>query len=200
MTHRVDQRARATRTITITALCLALAATVSCGGGEEESGKRTSVTSVAPPPPPASPLEQINLDRRVEFPESQEPSTVDIAQAVADFAAVFAKSDASSARRMMMPADQAVLDQLVERGAWSDSASEVEIVRVVSLTEKSNGQVEIGLAVQQPSGAYLIGWRGENTGGGWSFTALPLETKAESSAKALDGVDLDGLKTVASGL
>jgi len=164
----------------------------SCGKEEEQS---KATTNIAPaPPPPRSALEDIRLNPKVEFPESQEPSSAEIAEAVAEFAAAFATGSASAAGDYMMPADKAVLQQLRESGQWQDETGDIELVRVVSLTEdQATGSLKIGLGVQSGDGAYLLGWQGVNDGGRWRFTALPIDPKSAPNARALDGIDLASL-------
>jgi len=161
----------------------------SCGEGDD--GSDTGPAQVAPPPPPPpSPLEDLRLDLRVQFPESQEPSTREIAEAVAEFASVLATGDATRAAEMMSEADRAVLERLIERGWWSTSEEGIELVRVVSLSEPSAGEVRIGLAIQTAEGAYLTAWSGQKAGGSWRFGALPIESTTAPNAREMDGIDL----------
>ena len=174
-------------------LALALAsiafAVPSCGENGDESD--TGPAQVAPPPPPPpSPLEDLRLDRRVQFPESQEPSTREIAELVAEFASVFATGDATRAAEMISEADRAVLERLIERGLWSSSEKGIELVRVVSLSEPSDEEIRVGLAVQTAEGAYLTAWSGQRTNGSWRFSALPIESTTAQNARELDGIDL----------
>jgi hypothetical protein len=114
---------------------------------------------------------------------------------VADFAAAFANGDARAADSMMAPADRAVLDRLEETGEWGESTGDVELVRLVSLTEGEGGSITLGLAVQDAQGAYLLAWSGIETASGYEFTALPVEPTSVPNARALDGVDLQALMT-----
>lgn len=177
----------------IVGLAAIVLATASCGENEEESTSQP--TTVRQPVEQRSPLEEIRLDPRVEFPRSREPSTVEVAEAVADFAAAFANGNARAASSMMAPADRAVLDRLQESGAWSESTGDVELVRVVSLSEGGGGGLTLGLAVQDAEGAYLLAWEGSQTGTGYEFTALPIESTSAANARALDGVDVQALLT-----
>ncbi len=187
-----------TQTMKRAALCvllaIATAGLTSCGNEEEQADVRTAVAP--PPPPPRSPLEDLRLNPKVEFPESREPSTVEIAEAVAEFAAAFATGSSNAASEYLMPADLAVLEQLRENGQWLEETSGIELVRVVALTEdESAGTLQIGFGVQSEGGAYLLGWQGINDGGRWRFTALPLASKSVPNARALDGIDLSSLSS-----
>jgi hypothetical protein len=160
----------------------------SCGEGEDDQ------QAAAPAPRPApvervDPLEGVELDPRVEFPEQRVPESPDLARAIADMANALAQGDADAfARRLTDPAI-AVLDDLQTRGEWGSATSGIETVRVVAV-EAGESSARLGLGVQDPDGAYLLAWEGLARNGDWAFTGLPVESRSASRAADLDGVDL----------
>jgi len=160
---------------------------------KEDDNKAATKQAVAPPPPPPSPLENIKLDPRVEFPNAMEPSTTAIAQGVASLASAIVNGNTSNFRDMLAAPDQAVLASLSESGDWKESTEGIELARVVALNETDLGDIELGLAIQAESGAYLLAWRGSQTSGSWTFTAMPITSKTADNARDLDGIDLGSL-------
>ncbi len=146
------------------------------------------------------PLENLQLDPRVQFPRERAPASPEQAKAVADLANAVATGDDSSLSGMLDRPMRAVLEDLVASGDWGSSTSGIEVVRVVSL-EGDDTQFSVGLGVQDPDGAYLLAWEGRAEGDTWIFSGLAAEDVTAPRASDLDGASLVavGVPTPGSG-
>lgn len=158
---------------------------VACGGGEEEA------PPPPPPPPPPKPqfsLEDLQLDPRVQFPDQREPESFELAEAIAELANALVRGDADAFKRVLASGDRDVLDTLVETGAWETETENIELVRVAVLEEADEG-VRIGLAVQDPTGAYMLAWTARESAG-WKFAGMPIAPVEGASVLDIDGAEL----------
>lgn len=187
------------------AMCLALTgcedkSTLSKGKGFEQPTQ--TVEAAAPAEESAPPREEerqapavdalagLDLNPKVEFPEFAEPSSKDIAEAVAELAGAIVEGDSRKLHQMLDTPNQAILDELVESGAWQDSTDSITNIRVCSLEEDGHS-IRVGLGVEDRDGAFLLGWSGERVGGGWLFSGIALDTPASALiASELDGGSL----------
>lgn len=147
-------------------------------------------TVAAPAPERKAPLRDsldgLALDPKVVFPRTQSPSSRDIAEAIASLAGAIAEGDSKSLHPMLDKPNQVILDDLVQSGAWQQSTGSISKVRVCALEE--NGQsILVGLGIEAPDGAYLLGWSGERLGSGWLFSGIALDT----AASAMTAAELD---------
>ncbi len=140
--------------------------------------------------PDVDALAGLDLNPKVEFPRFNEPSSKDIAEAVAALAGAIAEGDSRGLHQMLDSPNQAILDDLVESGVWQDSTGSITNIRICSL-EEDGQSLRVGLGVEDREGAYLLGWSGERIGGGWLFSGIALDTPASAmTASELDGGSL----------
>jgi|GEM_PF-4361825 len=132
-------------------------------------------------------LKGLDLDPKVSFPKINEPTSRDVAGAVAALAAAIAEGDSRALHPMLDEPNQAILDELVESGVWQSSTESITKVRVCTL-EEDGETLNVGLGIEDEDGAYLLGWTGKHVGGGWLFSGIALDTPAE----AMTAVELDG--------
>jgi len=171
------------------ALLLTLALTA-CGGENEQSNANDEANQRPAPAPRVDPMAGLEMDPRVQFPRERAPATPELAQSVAALASAIAAGDADRLRELVDPPTAAVLDELVGTGAWQEETGAIEVGRVVAL-ESQEESAKVGLAVQDPRGAYLLGWEGSNLRGGWVFTGFAVQGAPEASRAAqLDGAAL----------
>ncbi|MEO1130374.1 MAG: hypothetical protein AAFX05_11810, partial [Planctomycetota bacterium] len=138
--HRHDSIWRRTALAACGGLCLLVAT-----GCEKEQEAPKEV--IAPPPPPkVYPLEEIELDPRVQFPDEREPSTVSLAQAVADLASAVIDGDSELMSSLLSREDREILDWMVEAGLWIEGDTGIELARVCVLNEGESG-VEVALGI-----------------------------------------------------
>ncbi len=147
-----------------------------------------------PPPPPPPPvvdrgptwtLDDIEMDPRVQFPERYVPSDRSLAQAVADIASGLVSGDRGLVERHLAASERETLDELVSMGAWESATGQMQAVRIVLLSE-FDGAYQLGIAYQAPPGARLLALEGEESGGGWEFSAMPVEPVTGSTLAELD--------------
>jgi len=137
-----------------------------------------------------NPLKDLDLDPKVEFPMINQPSSRDIAEAVASLSGAIASGDSKTLYGMLDEPSKAILDDLVEAGVWEESTNSLTKVRVSAL-EEDDESIRVGLGIEDANGAYLLGWSGERVGGGWLFAGIALETPAiASTAAGLDSASL----------
>jgi len=135
-------------------------------------------------------LQGLELDPKVVFPQINEPSSKEVAVAVADLAAAIAGGDSRTLHQMLDTPNQVILDELVETGIWQESTETISNVRVCSLEEEGQS-LRVGLGVEDDEGAYLLGWSGERVGASWLFSGIALDTPASANTAAeLDGGSL----------
>lgn len=161
-----------------------------CGGDDEQAQAPERPQRPAPREEKPDPFEGLAKDPRVEFPRSREPATPAQAQAVADLASAIARGDEKRLRELLDTPAEAVLDTLISDGVWGDATGGIETVRVVAL-EGPEVDTRVGLAIQDPRGAYVLGWAGSPAGAGaWQWTGLAIEAPSAARASELDGIAL----------
>lgn len=148
-----------------------------------------------PPPPPPPPPKQVArpvdaqsfvTDPRVQFPQEHAPTDEALAQAVADFASALAKGDNGAMSAMLDAPGRAILTEQVQTGAWERETSNIETVRVVALN-RDGDSATLTVAVQDPRGAYLLGWKAvRNNSDAWVFGGAPAPDTRAPRASDLD--------------
>ncbi len=130
------------------------------------------------------------MDPRVQFPETREPSTRELAMAIADLASALISGDDAIMADLLDDKGKAVLRELKANGQWRAATSRLEAVRVCVL-EENDDRCVLGLGLQDPDGAYILAWSGQKQGEGWTFSPLPVRDIEQPSVAMLDGVPLD---------
>jgi hypothetical protein len=181
-------------------LSLSLAAAPGCQ-------KKKKKPPPPPPPPPVveAPPEPIDIngllaemkpDARVKFASETSPADKSLAEGVVRLADFIAKGDSSKLKGMLDRSAQTVLDELVSTGAWSDETRKIEQVRVVYLSDtdqKHPDSATVAMAIQDPAGAYLLGWTLSRQGeGSWTVSAAPTPPDAKPRASDFDGQRISG--------
>lgn len=150
----------------------------------------------APPPPPPPKPDRVTLstlmtgvDERVQFPQEKAPYDRSLAEAVISFAGALAAGDETAFGDALDGNTRGVLDGMVADGTWYESADKIEAVRVVYLAqspdeEEHASSAEFVLAVQEPDGAYTLGWSATKTDGGWVMS--PVFTADATRPRASD--------------
>ncbi|MFG0259169.1 MAG: hypothetical protein ACF8LK_02360 [Phycisphaerales bacterium JB041] len=156
-----------------------------------------------PPPPPrveapkpldaASVLQSMNVDARVEFAEGAAPVDRGLAEAAIRLADALAQGDDAALRGMLDRSDHGALDKLIGDGQWYEATGRIEAVRVVSIDDgarlnRAPERADVGLAVQDPDGAYIMLWAGRKVLDDWMFTARPATGQVRGRASSWDGV------------
>ena len=157
-----------------------------------------------PPPPPPAPvvpdpvqvdalMQAAKPDARVQFPQAKAPIDESLAKAVIALADTLAKGDADKLKGMLDDSKEGkpTLEALVTSGEWDDSYKTIEAVRVVFLDPSPNDQTQatsasLALAVQEPGGAYIMGWSASRSGDGWSFKGLKCSASVKARASDWD--------------
>jgi len=198
MTNRPRDKRSATRSLGAPLLALMLAAPLGGCGGEKQEEQAAAPAPRPAPIEPADPLAGVELDERVEFPPQRAPESPELAEAIADLANALAAGDADRfAQRLTEPAE-AVLRDLEQRGDWGSATASIETVRVVAVDARESF-ANLGLAVQEPEGAYVLAWQGEPGMQGWRFSGMAIAPRSAALASELDGVDLIELPVPAPG-
>ena len=183
--HRPDRRRLP---LVLAAGALALAIPLGMPGCEK---KQKQVQAPPPPPPPRrlDPLEDLDMDPRVQFPEAREPSTRELAEAIAEFSSALVRGDDATLSAMMDADGRTVLSALKSSGHWKAETSRIEAVRVCTL-EEADDAVRLGLGIQDPEGAYVLAWTGTPDGDSYTFSPLPMEYVQRDSVAMLDELPL----------
>lgn len=182
------------------ALCAVVGALTSCGKKEEQAPTPQQTTNTAPTTPIEQPRlrpSDLNLAEGVQFPIERIPANESAARAVASLANAIAQGDSEALRSMLDRADVGVLEFLVSTGAWAESTDAATVVRVCAL-EATDNTMRVGLGIEDPSGAYLLGWRGEESRGAWRFAAIPVASPPAAQASDLDGASLQDMTSPTS--
>lgn len=151
-----------------------------------------------PPPPPPQPIEaagllqSMDVDARVEFAQDAAPVDRGLAEAAIRLADAMARGDDMAMEALLDRADHSSLSKLVNNGQWYDATGRIEAVRVVSIdpvAQMSNAPetAEVGFAVQDADGAYVLLWSGRKVFDDWIFTARPATDEVRGRASAWDG-------------
>jgi hypothetical protein len=184
MTNRESEMIRSTLRASLACAVLMPALTLTVGCKKEE-----------PPPPPPPPPKQVARpvdaqsfvsDPRVQFPQEHAPTDESLAQAVADFTSALAKGDNNALSAMLDAPGRAILTEQVQTGAWERETSNIETVRVVALN-RDGENANLTVAVQDPRGAYLLGWKAARTNAdAWVFGGAPAPDARAPRASDLD--------------
>ncbi len=189
MTYQKRNPAQAARTAVLF-LSAAVILMTPTGCNDSEPQQAAAPAPVMPAPAPRiDPLDNLDMDPRVQFPESRTPQTKAFAQAVATLATAIATGDSDQMDAMLDPSARAVLEKLRASGSWSEQTAGVETVRVVAI-EETEDVGKVALAIQDPAGAYALAWDAKNVGDQWLFTGLKL---AEDNLIASRASEFDGL-------
>ncbi len=170
-------------------LCALIGALVlPTGCKKEEPPPPPAPAPPPPPPPPPEPvdidplLQSMDADARVQFPQAMAPVDEQLARSIISFATALASGDSDTMGSMLTADSKPVLDELVTSGAWYDATDNIEAVRVVQLIEP----ISVTFAVQDPDGAYLLGWTPTRAGAGYQFTATQTSDEVRSRASEFD--------------
>ncbi|MCX5691831.1 MAG: hypothetical protein NTV94_18895, partial [Planctomycetota bacterium] len=160
-----------------------------------------------PPPPPKSPdpidikpvLQSAKPDARVHFGQAYAPTDESLAKAIIALADTLAKGDAAKLGGMLTSDAKADLDALTSSGGWEAGTSKIEAVRVVGFNDLTAGGpgggpggsgastgATIQLAVQDPSGAYLLGWEAVKDADHWKFKGVEAPAGEKRRASEFD--------------
>jgi hypothetical protein len=178
----------------IAALAGFAGATLVVGCGES---KESPEAAPAPPPvetsrrpePVRPTVASLDMDDRVEFPADRVPTDAALAQAIADLASALVTGDASEIEGVLDASGDAVLSDLLARGSWEEATNGIERVRVTRV-ESREGGAQVGVAVLDASGAYLLGWEALLVDGGWVFGGLAIEPQSALTLAELDAAPL----------
>lgn len=166
-----------------------VAATLLLSGATLVACKKEEPPPPPPPPPPRAPqavdAQSFVTDPRVEFPQRHAPTDESIARAAANLASALARGDASAFESMLDAPGRAVLAQQRRTGAWERETGAIEAVRIVGLKVEGDA-VNLTLAVQDPRGAYILGWKGVRSGESWVFGGAEAEDRRAQRAADLD--------------
>lgn len=175
---------RSTLRVALACAILAPSLTLTVGCKKEE-----------PPPPPPPPPRQVARpvdaqsfvsDPRVQFPQEHAPTDESLARAVADFASALANGDDGAMTSMLDAPGRSILAEQVQTGAWERETSTIETVRVVALTLDGDS-ADLTVAVQDPRGAYLLGWKAvRDANDAWVFGGAPAPDARAPRASDLD--------------
>jgi hypothetical protein len=193
-----------------TALLAALSLSLATVSGCAQKKKKAP-----PPPPPPAPvvetpqpvdidgvLAEMKPDARVKFANETSPADRTLAEGVIHLADYIAKGDSAKLKGMLDRSAQTVLDELVSNGAWTDETKKIEQVRVVYLSdtlEKHPDSATVAMAIQDPAGAYLLGWTLRRDGDGpWTVSAAPTPADSKARASDFDGQRISGASSLGS--
>lgn len=158
---------------------------------------------VAPPPPEPvdiqALMQELHPDARVKFADGQAPADRTLAEGVIHLADYIAKGDAKAMKKMLDRSAQTVLDELVSTGSWGDETKKIEQVRVVYLSDTSEPKPDsatVGIAIQDPAGAYMLGWTLKREGENWVAAAAPAPADSKSRASDFDGTRVSAASSV----
>lgn len=176
---------------------LPVATLVIAGMGVSGSGcdsKKEAPQQSAPAPvavQSVDPMEGIQLDAKVTWPEKFTATTPEQARAIAALANALARGDADAAKGVLEQSDRDVLQDLMTFGDWADETKGLQAVRVCVLNHADDKRgVTLGLGVQDAMGAYMLAWTGAETDSNWVFTGMAIQPVTAASVAMLDGAEL----------
>lgn len=160
----------------------------------------------APPPPPPPPpvaaivdvdalMQTLRPDARVQFPSNKAPRSEALARTVIAFADALAKGDSDTFGKLITDDAKQDLSALTAGGEWDEALKKIEAVRVVRLEstgdEGSPASAILSLAVQDPSGSYVLNWSGVLKDGDYVFDGLrsPRESRRRADEWDTGGWD-----------
>jgi len=192
------------RPLSRVALTVALAGTlvVAC---RREKPVEAPPPAAQPPPPPPPPvaaivdvdalMQTLHPDARVQFPSSKAPRSEALARNVIALADALAKGDSDAFGKLITDDAKQDLSALTASGEWDESLKKLEAVRVVRLEstgdEGAPSSAIVSLAVQDPSGSYVLNWSGVLKDGDYVFDGLrsPRETRRRADEWDTGGWD-----------
>lgn len=163
----------------------ASAALMSSGCGEEEPAPPQEEQQSAPPPQPRFQWSDVSKDVRVQYAPGTAPSDTRLGEALASFASSLARGDAEAFRGHLTPTAGETLDALIASGDWDEQTAGIEAVRLTYVLDQG-GSAEIGLAVRDGEGMYLLGWFAEDYGDAWRFSGIDVQ---QPPVESLEGYD-----------
>lgn len=161
--------------------------------GKKEEQRPTTQQTYTPPPREVRPLENLSMDPRVQFPDERSPKTREAAEAIAGLASALAGGDAEAMKQYLAPTERSVLSEMMEDGAWSRATGGIEVVRICAV-EEFDDRLRVGLGVQTGAEAILMAWEGLSSGGGWTFSAIPIEPRIALAARDLDDISFSPIE------
>lgn len=177
------------------------------GCGEEEAPPPPPKREAPPPPPPEpDPVQLSSLmggaDARVQFPQEKAPYDRSLAEAVIAFAGSLASGDDAALSESLTLSGRGILDSMLADGTWFDATDKIEAVRVVYLGQQPDVDTdafsaEFVLAVQEPGGAYTLGWSATETDGGWVMSPVPTADATLPRAADWDGSSMGAYASAA---
>ena len=142
----------------------------------------------------------VKPDARVQFPQTHAPTDDSLARAILLLADAIAKGDSDRMAPLLAADAKNDLDVLTASGEWDESVEQIEAVRVVMLEDLTPGgpgggpggsgeatAASLQLAIQEPSGAYLLGWTAIRTGDRWVFDGVRAPSEVRKRATDFDG-------------
>lgn len=149
--------------------------------------------STTPPPPEPvdteAMVQQMQADARVQFPNSAAPTSEELARAIIGLADAFARGDAAKLRPMLDTSGASVLDELQSSGAWAETASKIEAVRITSLNagEDAMPSGDVTIAIQEPAAAYQLRWHATPSGSAYVFSPMECDPTVMARVGDFDG-------------
>lgn len=192
--------------LTAATMVLTLGAMLS-GCGEEEAPPPPPKREAPPPPPPDPDPVQLSplmggADARVQFPQEKAPYDRSLAEAVIAFAGALASGDDAALSDSLTLSGRGILDSMLADGSWFDATDKIEAVRVVYLGQQPDldedaSSADFVLAVQEPGGAYTLGWSATETDGGWVMSPVPTADATLPRAADWDGSSMGAYSSAA---
>ena len=145
-----------------------------------------------PPPPPAPPAPPNpadalrDLDPGVQFPEHRLPSSLEVADAIVDFANAFKGGDRDEVLSQLTPSTRNDLVAMLSQREWQSVIDTIEAVRVCIVEDLGSSEVRVGLGIQEPDGAYLLGWEATRRGDVWMWEAVAVGDPRAPRVSQLD--------------
>lgn len=164
---------------------------------KKEAPKPVAVKPPPPPPPAPTPVNldsvraSVDVDARVQFPQSQAPVDEDLARSIFELTNALAKLDAQSLASVLSPAGQTILDEVASE--WYDE--QVEGVRVVFIsptakTTRNAADALVVTAIADNTGdPMVLAWSAQRQGTGpWQFTPAPATDATRPTLSAWDNL------------
>jgi len=151
-------------------------------------------------------------DARVNFAQKYAPTDETLAKAIISLTDALAKGDSNKLAGLLAAESKADLDGLLNTGGWEEGTEKIEAVRVVWLDDLTPGGPGGGsggsgastgavlqVAVQDPAGAYLIGWEAVKVGDKWAFKGIDAPADVRRLASDFDGGSGDMASSMSAG-
>jgi hypothetical protein len=150
--------------------------------------------SMAEPAPGAAPDMSAMITQMLSaLPEDQKKQIqAALGQLGSDPAAMQTQLDAAMAKMKEMGVPEQVAQQLEQAKSQMAAAATAAASAASAPPADSVTGTGILLAIQDPMGAYLLGWQADQSGGGWLFTNAPANSAVRPRASAWDGIGQAG--------